>query len=73
MAERELTAGQVRNLPEFSKVTIHGTDRHGYPTRLLCFVHLLPDGRPVLQPMGPFCEGFLPIRKGQRYTMEVNP
>ena len=71
MAERELSAREVRNLPDFAKVTVHGTDRHGYPTRLLCFVHTLPNGRKVLQPVGAFCEGFVDIRKGKRYTMEV--
>lgn len=68
---KELTAREVRDLPEFAKVTIHGTDRHGYPTRTLCFVHALPNGRKVLQPVGAFCDGFIDIRKGKRYTMEV--
>ena len=71
MAERELSARQVRNLPDFAKVTVHGTDRHGYPTRQLCFVHTLPNGRKVLQPVGAFCEGFVDIRKGKKYTVEV--
>ena len=69
--EKELTAAEVRKLPEFSKVTIHGRDRHGYPTRTLCFVHELPNGRKVLHPMGLFCEGFIEIRKRDMYTMEV--
>lgn len=71
--EKELTARRVRDLPEYAKVTIHGTDRYGYPTRTLCFVHELPNGKKVLQPMGLFCEGFIEIRdrKGQKYTMEV--
>ena len=68
---KELTAREVRDLPEFAKVTVHGTDRHGYPTRTLCFVHTLPNGRKVLQPVGAFCDGFIDIRKGKRYTMEV--
>ena len=68
---KDLTAREVRDLPEFAKVTVHGTDRHGYPTRTLCFVHTLPNGRKVLQPVGAFCEGFIDIRKGKRYTMEV--
>ena len=69
MAEREVSAREVRNLPEFAKVTVHGTDRHGYPTRQLCFVHELPNGRKVLQPVGAYCEGFVDIRKGKRYTV----
>lgn len=69
--EKELTAAEVRKLPELSKVTIHGRDRHGYPTRTLCFVHELPNGRKMLQPIGLFCEGFIEIRKRDRYTMEV--
>jgi len=69
--EKELTAAEVRKLPESSKVTIHGRDRHGYPTRTLCFVHELPNGRKVLHPMGLFCEGFIEIRKQTKYTMEV--
>ena len=70
--EKELTAAEVRKLPESSKVTIHGRDQHGYPTRTLCFVHELPNGKKVLQPMGPFCEGFIEIvqRKGVVYTVE---
>jgi len=68
---KELTAREVRDLPEFAKVTVHGTDRHGYPTRTLCFVHELPNGKKVLHPVGAFCDGFIDIRKGKRYTMEV--
>lgn len=67
---KDLTAREVRDLPEFAKVTIHGTDRHGYPTRTLCFVHALPNGRKVLQPISLFCEGFIEIRKRDRYTLE---
>lgn len=69
--ERRITAGEVRRLPEMARVTIHGTDRYGYPTRRLCFVHELPNGRKVLQPMGVFCEGFIEIRKRDVYTVEV--
>lgn len=69
--EKELTAAQVRKLPEFAKVTIHGRDRHGYPTRTLCFVHELPNGKKVLHPIALFCNGFIEIRKRDRYTMEV--
>jgi hypothetical protein len=69
--EKELTAAEVRKLPEFSKVTIHGRDKHGYPTRTLCFVHELPNGRKVLHPMGLLSEGFVEIRKRTKYTMEV--
>ena len=71
MAERELSAWQVRDLPEFAKVTVRDTDPQGRPMRRLCFVHALPNGRKVLQPVGKFCEGFVDIRKGKRYTMEV--
>ena len=70
--EKELTAKEVRKLPEFAKVTIHGRDRHGYPTRTLCFVHELPTGMKVLHPIGHFYEGYLEIRKRDKYTMEVN-
>ena len=70
--ERELSAAEVRKLPEFAKVTIHGIDRYGYPTRRLCFVHRLPNGRTVLHPIGLFAEGFVEIRKGTRYTGEVD-
>ena len=68
MTEKELSAREVRRLPEFAKVTIHGRDRRGYPTRKLCFVHTLPGGRKVLHPIGLFCEGFIEIRKGNTYT-----
>ncbi|MBQ6373071.1 MAG: hypothetical protein IJJ45_01145 [Clostridia bacterium] len=68
MTEKELTAREVRRLPEFAKVTIHGRDRRGYPTRTLCFVHALPGGKKVLQPIGLFCNGFIEIRKGDKYT-----
>lgn len=68
--EKEVTAAEVRKLPEFSKVTIHGRNRHGYPTRTLCFVHSLPNGKKVLHPMGLFCEGFIEIRKRDKYTIE---
>lgn len=70
--ERELSAAEVRRLPEMTKVYVHGRDRYGYPTRMLCFVHRLPNGRTVLQPMGLFAEGFVEIRKGTRYTGEVD-
>lgn len=71
MSEKSLTVKEVRNLPEFAKVTVHGMDRHGYPTRLLCFIHTLPNGRKVLHPIALFAEGFIEIRKGVHYTMEV--
>lgn len=70
--EKELNAPEVRRLPEMTKVYVHGRDRYGYPTRSLCFVHRLPNGRTVLQPMGLFAEGFVEIRKGTRYTGEVD-
>ena len=72
MSERKVTPREVRNMPEFAKVTLHGTDRYGYPTRMLCFVHELPNCRKVLQPVGAFAEGFLPIRlnRGQYFTVE---
>ena len=66
--ERQLTAREVRRLPEYAKVTIHGRDRRGYPTRTLCFVHTLPDGGKVLHPIGMFCQGYIEIRKGDTYT-----
>ena len=69
VAEHELSARQVRNLPDFAKVTVHGSDPQGRPTRRLCFVHTLPNGRKVLQPVGKFCEGFVDIRRGKKYTM----
>ena len=34
--EQELTAAEVRKLPIGSKVTVHGHDRYGYPTRMPC-------------------------------------
>ncbi len=69
-----LRARDVRKLPELSKVTINKRDQRGYPTRTLCFVHELPNGKKVLQPIGLFCEGFIEIvqRKGVVYTVEVN-
>lgn len=68
--EKELTAREVRNLPEMSKVTVHGRDKYGYPTRMLCFVHTVPGGKRVLRPIALFADGFIEIRKGVRYTME---
>ena len=62
----------MRRLPEMTKVYVHGRDVHGYPTRMLCFVHWLPNGRTVLHPIGLFVEGFVEIRKGTRYTVEVD-
>ena len=50
---------------------MHGKDRYGYPTRRLCFVHTLPNGGRVLHPIGMFAEGFIPIRKRDVYTVEV--
>lgn len=69
--ERELSAAKVRRLPEMTRVYVHGRDRYGYPTRTLCFVHRLPNGRTVLHPIGMFVEGFVEIRRGTRYTVEV--
>ena len=71
MAEREVSAWQVRNLPDFTKVTVNGTDPQGRPMRQLCFVHTLPNGRKVLQPVGKFCEGFIDIRRGKKYIVGV--
>lgn len=36
--EKELTAKEVRALPVGTKVTVHGHDRYGYPTRLTCTI-----------------------------------
>ncbi len=70
--ERNITAKEVRKLPEMAKVTVHGKDRYGYPTRRLCFVHTLPNGGRVLHLIGLFAEGFIPIRKRDVYTVEVD-
>ena len=72
--EKELTAAGVRKLPEMSKVTIHGTDKYGYPYRSEVFVHETAAGKKVLMSLKPYGSGFIEIRnrKGQRYTVEVN-
>lgn len=62
---------KVLDLPDFTKVTVHGTDPQGRPMRQLCFVHTLPNGKKVLQPVGKFCEGFIDIRRGKKYIVEV--
>lgn len=36
--ERKLTAEEVRDLPEGTSVWLHGRDRRGYSTRLMCEV-----------------------------------
>ena len=69
-SERELTAEQVRRLPEGSHVTVHGTDRHGEAVRDERYVHMLPGGTVVLISLHPFSEGFWAIRKGDRYTQD---
>ena len=70
VAEREVSGWNVLSLPEFTKVTARDTDPQGRPMRRLCFVHTLPNGRKVLQPVGKFCEGFIDIRRGKKYTVE---
>ena len=70
-SERELTADQVRRLPEGSHVTVHGTDRHGEAVRDERYVHVLPGGTVVLMSLQPFSEGFRAIRKSDRYTQDI--
>jgi len=43
--EKELTAVEVRALPEGTKVTVHGHDKYGYPTRLSCELVKKRNGR----------------------------
>ncbi|MBR2226797.1 MAG: hypothetical protein IJ893_02890 [Bacteroidales bacterium] len=72
--ERELTAAEVRKLPEGSMVTIHGTDRYGYPYSRRVFVHETATGKKKLLSINPYGSGLIDIRtrKGQTYTAEVN-
>lgn len=36
--QKKLTAEEVKALPVGTKVTLHGRDRHGYSTELMCEV-----------------------------------
>ena len=71
--EKELTAAEVRKLPEGSMVTIHSTDKYGYPCAGKVYVHETTGGKKVLMSLSPYSSGFIEIRsrKGKRYTVEV--
>lgn len=71
--EKELTAAEIRGLPEGAKVMVHKTDQYGYPCKGTYYVHELSTGKKVLMTLSPFHRGYMEIRsrKGQRYTVEV--
>ena len=73
MTQKELTAAEVRELPEGTKVMVHKTDKYGYPCRGTYYVHMTQKGKKVLMNFNPFHDGFMEIRaqKGTRYTVEV--
>lgn len=71
---KEITAKEVRALPIGSIVTLHGHDRYGYPTHLMCEVVLRREGKGVELRYNTF-EGFqrMPIRAhaGRVFTIDV--
>lgn len=71
--EKELTAAEVRKLPEAAKVTVHRTDKYGYPCKGDYFVHEMYTGEKVLLSLNPNQSGFTGIanRKGTKYTIET--
>ena len=71
---REITAKEVRALPIGSRVTVHGHDRWGYPTHLMCEVVRRREGKGVelrYNTFGAFER--MPIRAhaGRVFTVEV--
>ena len=69
--EREISAREVRQLPEGTKVVLHGTDRYGNPTTRTLHVHRTMSGGVVLQDLSPYSEGWVPVRAGRRYTVDA--
>jgi hypothetical protein len=72
---KEITAKEVRALPIGSRVTLHGHDRWGYPTHLVCEVVARREGKGVELRYNTF-GGFerMPIRAhaGRVFTVEVS-
>lgn len=72
---KEITAKEVRALPIGSRVTVHGHDRWGYPTHLVCEVVARREGKGVELRYDTF-GGFerMPIRAhaGRVFTVEVS-
>ena len=72
MSIKELTVKEVRELPIGAKVAVHGRDKYGYPTRLLCEIVETRAGRSKELRYDTW-DGFrrMPIRPGKSYTVEV--
>lgn len=72
MSIKELTVKEVRELPIGTEVAVHGHDKYGYPTRLLCEIVETRGGRSKELRFSAW-DGFrrMPIRPGKTYTVEV--
>ena len=72
---KEITAKEVRALPIGSIVTVHGHDRWGYPTHLMCEVVARREGKGVelrYNTFGGFERMHIRAHAGRVFTVEVS-